>query len=133
MSEDKVQATAHGMIIAVSGWEGHGGTFHLEKAQVQILYALAEADEVALSHKGLYEVLRGSPATRFSREEPLAPEKKERVEEYLTPLYDLGLVKAHADGERPQLTTGGTRLITWLTRRWPGWPEYSEAAGFSHF
>lgn len=137
MKYRRVEAAADGKIIAVSGWrssvEGKPDTFHLAKPQVQILYALAEADEVALSYKGLYEVLRGSPATRFSRDDPLNTEQRERVEEYLTPLHDLGLVKEHPEGERPQLTTAGLKLITWLTRRWRGWPAYRQEAGISHF
>lgn len=133
MTGDSARATASGKRIMVRGWEGAPDNFHLEKAQVQILYALAEADEVALSYKGLYEVLRGSPATRFSRDEPLKPEQRQRVEKYTRPLHDLGLVEQHADGERPQLTTAGLRLITWLTRRWQGWPAYSQEAGISHF
>lgn len=138
MSDDGVQATAHGEIIAVSGWgsdlEGdRRKTFHLDKPQVQILYALAEADELALSHEGLYEVLRGSPAKRFTRDKALTPEQEARVEEYLTPLYDLGLVEQYPEGERPQLTEAGLKLITWLTRRWSGWPAYSQEAGVFHF
>lgn len=132
-----MRATARGKSIAVTGWdhgaEGWPDTLHLDKPQVQILYALAEADEVALSYKGLYEVLRGSPATRFSRDDPLSAEQRARVEAYLTPLYDLRLVEQHPDGERPQLTTTGLEVITWLTRRWQGWPEYSEEAGLFHF
>lgn len=137
MTADKVQATANGQTISVRGWEGgtggDGRGFELEKAQVQILYALAEADEVALGYKGLYEVLRGSPATRFSRDEALTAAQRERVDEYLAPLYGLDMVQEHADGERPQLTEEGLRLITWLTRRWQGWQTYSEAVRFSHF
>lgn len=133
MSGESMKAVANGKIITVRGWEGAPDTFQLDKPQVQILYALAEADEVALSYKGLYEVLRGSPATRFRRDESLTAEQKARVEEYLAPLFDLEMVQQHADGERPQLTTAGLELITWLTRRWRGWPTYSQAAGISHF
>lgn len=136
MSSDEVQATAHGEIIAISGWRSDlegGDTFHLDKPQVQILYALAEADELALNHEGLYEVLRGSPAKRFTRDKPLTPEREWRVEEYLAPLYDLELVEQHPEGERPKLTTAGLKLITWLTRSWRGWSAYSQAVGISHF
>ena len=133
MTGDSVRATANGTVISVSGWEGAPDAFHLDKPQVQILYALAEADEVALSHEGLYEVMRGSPVTRFSRDEPLTLEQRQRVEEYLIPLHNLELVEQHPDSERPQLTTAGLKLITWLTRRWQGWPTYSQEAGFSHF
>lgn len=137
MSSKTIRAIANETIITVHGWnrgqERDDGAFHLDKPQVQILYALAEADELALSHEGLYEVLRGSPATRFSRDKVLTAEQKERVLAYLTPLYDLGLVEQRPDDGRPQLTTAGLKLITWLTRRWSGWLAYSRETGISHF
>lgn len=137
VSNEQTRATVQGKIITVRGWEKGDGsasdTFQLDKPQVQILYALAEADELALSYKGLYEVLRGSPSTRFSHDKTLTSEQAQRVEAYLAPLHDLGLVEQHPDGERPQLTTPGLKLITWLTRRWRGWPAYSRETGIAHF
>jgi hypothetical protein len=103
-------AQQHGDVIEVTL---RGEPARLVPAQVAMLYALAESDWSALPMASL--------ATR-------AQVAEERAAGLLAELAARGLVKPAGRGESVDspvtLTEVGLRLITALTRRWDGWPDY---------
>ena len=134
-SIDPPEILAGGLLSGEYG----GIPYRLTPPQTRILYALAESDYGWLTLPALYEILFRLHRRQLRGEVDISSGQAEKVQRHLPELVRQGWVTVDTtepgDLERVQLAQAGNarELITWLTRRWQGWGEYSKQHDLFHY
>jgi hypothetical protein len=114
-----------GVTVTVSGT-----AVHLSRLDIALLYTQAESDWGTLSTNSLRELIGRRWHTALESPDALPASTQRLVEAGLLRQEN---VRGEADPAYVRQSKTGQRLITWLTRHWPGWPQYSRRFHFHHY